>query len=216
MPSSPILRTYRPKRSWPAPPLRRPRQQVARSVTAHWRLLVGLALIALVEVWLHVRSFSIARPAHNLDAPFYTGCQNPVLNGSTRASAALVMLARNSDVAGAVQSVRSVQRQFNRHFGYPWVFLNDERWSDEFMERVWEAIDEDNGAGAKAAFNTIPKDMWGYPDWIDRGKAKHEMKSMEEQGISYAGKESYHHMCRFNSGYVSVAPRQRREADAGL
>ena len=42
------------------------------------------------------------------------------------------MLARNSDVDGAVNSVREVEDKFNRKYGYPWVFLNEEPFSDDF------------------------------------------------------------------------------------
>lgn len=106
------------------------------------------------------------------------------------------MLARNSEIDGAVQSVRSVQSQFNDNFGYPWVFLNDAEWSDEFKNAVREAV----GEGSKIAFERIPDNMWGFPDWIDQDKAKAEMQSMQDRGIIYSGAASYHHMCRFQSG----------------
>lgn len=111
----------------------------------------------------------------------------------------MVMLARNSDVEGAVDSVRNVQKQFNQHFGYPWVFLNDKEWSAEFKNKVTKAATEDGG-GAEVSFEVIPKDMWGYPPWVDPEEARANMASMERDGIAYAGIESYHHMCRFNSG----------------
>ena len=42
------------------------------------------------------------------------------------------MLARNSDLDGAIRSVREVEDKFNKKFNYPWVFLNEEPFSDEF------------------------------------------------------------------------------------
>lgn len=42
------------------------------------------------------------------------------------------MLARNSDVDNAVKSVREVEDRFNRKYGYPWVFLNEEPFSGDF------------------------------------------------------------------------------------
>ena len=48
------------------------------------------------------------------------------------ANATLFMLARNSDVDSAVNSVREVEDRFNRKYGYPWVFLNEEPFSDDF------------------------------------------------------------------------------------
>jgi alpha 1,2-mannosyltransferase len=46
------------------------------------------------------------------------------------------MLARNTDVNGAVQSIRSIEDRFNREYGYPYVFLNEEPWTDEFKKCV--------------------------------------------------------------------------------
>jgi Glycolipid 2-alpha-mannosyltransferase len=50
-----------------------------------------------------------------------------------RANATLLMLARNSDVDGAVRSVREVEDRFNRKHRYPWVFLNEQSFSDDFI-----------------------------------------------------------------------------------
>ncbi|RDA83120.1 hypothetical protein CP532_0880 [Ophiocordyceps camponoti-leonardi (nom. inval.)] len=174
-------------------------------VWLRWRLLLGIALLVILDVWTHRRRLAVTRPKTNLDPPFHVGCQEPVLNGSARAPAVLAMLARNSDLDGAVASVQSVQRQFNRHFSYPWVFLNDKSWEPEFVAAVSKAVTED-GSGAKASFETIPADMWGYPDWIDQNKARSSMLKMQSRGVRYAGDESYHHMCRFQSGFFYDHP----------
>jgi len=42
------------------------------------------------------------------------------------------MLARNSDIDGAVNSVREMEDRFNRNYNYPWVFLNEQPFSTEF------------------------------------------------------------------------------------
>ena len=106
------------------------------------------------------------------------------------------MLARNSEVDDAIASVLSIQEQFNDQFGYGWVFLNDLEWTAEFKTKVSQAI----GGRAEAKFEKIPKSMWGYPPSIDQDKAARRMKDMQKAGIMYAGTESYHHMCRFQSG----------------
>ena len=46
------------------------------------------------------------------------------------------MLVRNSELNGALASVSQLERRFNARFGYPWVFLNEEPFSDEFKECV--------------------------------------------------------------------------------
>ncbi len=173
-------------------------------VLRHWKILSLLAFFLLLEVVYHVRSFRVDRPATDLDPPFHVGCQDPVLNTAPRANATLMMLARNSDVDGAVASVKNVQKQFNKNFDYPWVFLNDKPWSDEFVTRVQKA-----GAGVKMTFELIPTHMWGYPAWIDQSAAREKMDAMERAGIVYSGIENYHHMCRFQSGYVATSTTQQ-------
>ena len=68
---------------------------------------------------------------YNPDVP-----HTPAHNASERANATILMLARNSDVEGAVRSVRELEDRFNRKFGYPWVFLNEEDFDDNFKRYV--------------------------------------------------------------------------------
>jgi len=104
------------------------------------------------------------------------------------------MLARNEDVNEAVESIVSLEQQFNRFFHYPIVFLNDQPWEQEFIDALTES------ASGDVKFEVIAEAMWGYPSWIDQDRARKAMKVLEDGGIRYAGVESYHHMCRFNSG----------------
>jgi hypothetical protein len=55
------------------------------------------------------------------------------------------MLARNSDLIGAAQSVRRLEDRFNKNYRYPWVFLNDEPFSDEFKRCVALLAGADEG-----------------------------------------------------------------------
>ena len=106
------------------------------------------------------------------------------------------MLARNSDVEGAVKSVTSFEKQFNQWFHCPMVFLNNEPWDQSFVDSLTEV------ASGEIRFDIVTADMWGFPDWMDQDKAKGEMKKQAAHGVKYAGAESYHHMCRFYSGLV--------------
>lgn len=51
-----------------------------------------------------------------------------------RANATLVFLCRNSDINGVVSSVQQMEDRFNKRYHYPWVFLNDEPFTDEFKK----------------------------------------------------------------------------------
>lgn len=169
------------------------------ALVSHWKLVTFIASLLLREVCIHVRSHVVTRPSEPLDAPFYMGCQDPIRNTTARAFAVLLMLARNMEIDGAVASVRSVQEQFNDNCGYPWVFLNDVEWEKEFKEKVGQAVGEE----ADVKLEHIPKDMWVYRKWIDQEKAKENMQIMKHKEIQYGGDESYHHMCRFQSGYMA-------------
>lgn len=51
---------------------------------------------------------------------------------STRPRAALISLVRNSELPGLMQSMRQLEFHWNRKYQYPWIFFNDEPFSDEF------------------------------------------------------------------------------------
>lgn len=51
---------------------------------------------------------------------------------SGKPKAALISLVRNSELPGIVQSMRQLEYQWNRKYNYPWIFFNDEDFSDEF------------------------------------------------------------------------------------
>ena len=59
----------------------------------------------------------------------------PFATVSTKPRAALISLVRNSELAGIMQSMRQLEYQWNRKYNYPWIFFNDEPFSDEF--KVW-------------------------------------------------------------------------------
>jgi alpha 1,2-mannosyltransferase len=116
------------------------------------------------------------------------------------ANATLFMLARNSDVNGAVNSVREVEDRFNHKYGYSWVFLNEEPFSDDFKRRVL------NLASGPVHFGQIPEEHWYQPDWINETFAEEERGKMEAENIIYGGSVSYRNMCRFNSGFFYRHP----------
>ncbi|KAF9002117.1 glycosyltransferase family 15 protein [Cyathus striatus] len=116
-------------------------------------------------------------------------------NTDQQANATFVILARNSDLEGTIQSVREMEDRFNKDYGYPYVYLNDEPFTDEFKERV-QALTK-----AKVEFGVIPHDHWNQPEWIDEDKAKKNRDRMEKHNVIYGGMSPYRNMCRFNSGF---------------
>ena len=53
-----------------------------------------------------------------------------------RANATFIILARNSELEGAIRTVRSIEDRFNRNYRYPYVFLNDEPFTDDFKRFI--------------------------------------------------------------------------------
>lgn len=132
------------------------------------------------------------------DKVFVTGCLEPQTSGP-RANAAFVVLARNSELEGVVQSLKSIERHFNRWFNYPYVFLNDGDFNATFMETVVKYT------SGPVEFGKINSSMWGFPDWVDKKVAKEYIAKQDDAAIMYGGMESYHHMCRFYSGWVETS-----------
>ncbi|KAF1983220.1 glycosyltransferase family 15 protein [Aulographum hederae CBS 113979] len=137
---------------------------------------------------------SIRKISEKYDKVFVTGCLEPQNNGP-RANAAFVVLARNKELEGVVQSMKSIERHFNRWFHYPYVFLNDGDFNSTFKETVAKH------ASAPIEFGKVDDSMWGYPNWTDKDVAQEGIRKQGDAAIMYGGMESYHHMCRFYSGF---------------
>jgi hypothetical protein len=114
---------------------------------------------------------------------------------------AIIALARNKERGGMVHSVKSHMKSVNSKFLYPYLFFNDEPFDKNFKEELTRAC-----YPAKAEFHSIPKEYWGFPDWIPVEKARAAFNQMEKEGIQYGGMESYHHMCRYYSGFFFRHP----------
>ncbi|KAJ7230233.1 glycosyltransferase family 15 protein [Mycena pura] len=117
-----------------------------------------------------------------------------------KANAVIVSLARNRDVHGIVKSMTQMEAKFNHKFGYPYVFLNEEPFSDEFKKAVTALTT------STVEFGLIPHDHWYQPDWIDEDKATKSRQWMMDNNVIYGGSVPYRNMCRFNSGFFFRHP----------
>ncbi|KAJ2851215.1 alpha 1,2-mannosyltransferase 2.4.1 [Coemansia erecta] len=103
--------------------------------------------------------------------------------------AAFVILVRNSELHELRATVRQLEDQFNSRHHYPYVFLNDEPFTDEFKQAMEWATSGD------CHFGLIPYEHWSMPPWVDRVRAKWAMAMMGSQ-VPYGDSESYRKMCR--------------------
>lgn len=114
---------------------------------------------------------------------------------SKKVKGTFVTLARNKELYDLIKAIRGVEDRFNRKFNYDWVFLNDEEFTQEFKDLTTSIV------SGKTKYGLIPKEHWGYPDWIDLDKAAESRAKMKAANIIYGDLESYRHMCRFESGF---------------
>jgi alpha 1,2-mannosyltransferase len=68
-----------------------------------------------------------------VEIPEVTGGK-PRQVGKTRA--AFVTLVRNNELWEIVKSIRQIEDRFNRKYHYPWIFLNDVPFTQEFKDIV--------------------------------------------------------------------------------
>jgi alpha 1,2-mannosyltransferase len=127
----------------------------------------------------------------------HTSFEQGLKKQSTRGTvkACFVSLARNRDLWSLIGSIRHVEDRFNKKFGYDWVFLNDEVFSEEFKRTTTALVT------GETKYGLIPKEHWSFPDWIDLDKAAKTRQDMKEKKIIYGDSVSYRHMCRFESGF---------------
>jgi hypothetical protein len=53
-----------------------------------------------------------------------------------KSNAVFLILCRNEEVDGAVKSIRELEDRFNHKYHYPWVFLNDVEFTEDFKKCV--------------------------------------------------------------------------------
>jgi mannosyltransferase len=119
---------------------------------------------------------------------------------SDRANATLLALVRNSEVDDMIQSMRDLEITWNYKFNYPWLFLNDVPFTEEFKKRISAETK------AKVSFEVIPEEHWNTPEWINPDLYESSIQSLKAKGVLYMGQKSYHNMCRWNSGMFYKHP----------
>lgn len=141
--------------------------------------------------------------ASTKDYPFEVGCRVPDTD-APRANASFVMLARNSEIDDVVSSMKSMEKHFNQWFNYPWVFLNDVEFDDNFKDTVKKHTN------AEVEFGLVPAEHWNFPEDIDRMEFEEWINGQGDRSVMYGNMESYHKMCRFYSGHFYDHPLVRK------
>jgi alpha 1,2-mannosyltransferase len=74
---------------------------------------------------------------------------------------------------------------------------SDEPFTEKFVREISLATT------SEVRFGLVPKEHWGYPEWISEEKAAETRKKAH---YVYGDSESYRHMCRFQSGFFFRHP----------
>ncbi|CAJ0845606.1 13003_t:CDS:2 [Entrophospora sp. SA101] len=123
--------------------------------------------------------------------------KDPELTNSTkRAKGVILILARNGELEGIKPSIEQLERYWNNKYNYPYVFLNDDDFTEEFIQGTSSMMPK-----STVKYGRIPKEHWSYPEWINQTRAAENRELSAQRHIIYGGSESYRHMCRFNSGF---------------
>lgn len=151
---------------------------------------------SLSHIATQFKGYTGSKPPYQDGVPeeYYT---HPTQGGAParKANAAFVILARNGDLKGISSSVKQMEDRFNKKFKYPYVFLNEEPFSDEFKKQMNSII------GSSAEFGLIPHDHWYQPASIDETRASAAREKMIKNQVIYGGSVPYRNMCRYNSGF---------------
>lgn len=110
-------------------------------------------------------------------------------------NATFCVLVRNSELQEFLKTMREIEDRFNKNYRYPWTFLNDVPFTDEF-KRLTTGM-----ASGNVEYGLVPKEMWSLPDFIDENLFEDTRMDYEQRNVIYGSSVSYRHMCRFNSGF---------------
>lgn len=134
------------------------------------------------------------------EVPVDDGAPAKAVGAKGTVKAALLALARNSDIETMVKSIKQIEQRFNKNYNYDWVFLNDKPFDNKFKKAISAAV------SGKAKFGQIPTEHWSFPEWIDKERAAYAREDMVHRRIIYGGSVSYRHMCRYESGFFYRHP----------
>ena len=91
--------------------------------------------------------------------------------------------------------MKEFEENFNNRYNYPYLFVNDVEFTNEFKSQV------KNQTKANVEFGIIPKKFWSIPEWMDEKELEIQLEKLKN---FYNGNLlSYHHMCRYYSGFFA-------------
>ncbi|WFD49070.1 hypothetical protein GLX27_003748 [Malassezia furfur] len=164
------------------------------------RYLLAAALVALVVN--AVLLYRAQSPGYVRQRPLARSGARLAHFVSQKPNAAIYALVRNRELGSLLETMQDMERNFNAHpdTQYPYVFLNDEPFTDRFMRHVRAAT------RARVYFGQVPPEEWAVPASVDMDRARKSWDLMQRQHVAYADSQSYRQMCRYQSGLFMNHP----------
>ncbi|KAI9469043.1 MAG: nucleotide-diphospho-sugar transferase [Benjaminiella poitrasii] len=152
-----------------------------------------LSTVGFILVFLSIHTFLAFPRSANKQTTHFNNSNQPV-------KACFVVLVRNNELDGIMSTMLQLEQTFNAKFNYPYVFLNDDDFTEEFKQQTSSVT------RSQTKYGKVDHQMWGYPSYINQTFAAEQRLEMTKLNVPYADSESYRHMCRFQSGFFFRHP----------
>ncbi|KAJ1911175.1 hypothetical protein IWQ60_010265 [Tieghemiomyces parasiticus] len=177
----------------------------AWGLVRRYRIFLGIIATVLIFhlCFINMRpkpKHLLARTVH--DVVQFNDVRTPPGYNATHlpAKAAFVVLTRNSELHPLRVAISQIEDRFNRHRGYPYIFLNDEPFTEEFKETISWATN------SRVSFGLVPRDHWDLPDHIDRQRMRDGMAFLKSKDVIHSDSLSYRQMSRYYAGFFHKHP----------
>jgi alpha 1,2-mannosyltransferase len=110
-----------------------------------------------------------------------------------RANACILILSRNEDLRPLIDTLRQFEDRFNKRHNYPYVFLNDRKFTPEFEYSIRNILGHE-----QVTFSQISESDWAMPNAVDKTRALESRRRLSH--VIHGASLSYRKMCRWFSG----------------
>ncbi|RIB13756.1 Glycosyltransferase Family 15 protein [Gigaspora rosea] len=150
-------------------------------------------LLALVAMALYILFYIVSKTYLKFDIPDINNNlqENNIKTGQIgKANACFMILSENSRLEGVKSTMRQIEDRFNHKYNYPYIFLNDVPFTQEFINFT-KAMTK-----AKTKYGLVSKEHWSFPNYINIELVNKNIQEMANNRIPFGSSLSYRHMCR--------------------
>jgi hypothetical protein len=108
----------------------------------HLRLIIFFTLILIATIYFIIITSTLIRTKYR-QRFFETSYIDPhkdssilATNNTERLNAAIIILVRNKELNTILYTLKQFEERWNKKYNYPYVYLNDEPFTSEFIEKT--------------------------------------------------------------------------------